>query len=364
MVKTDIDWMREALEESKLGRHIAPPNPAVGCVIVRDGKLLSRGHTQRPGGHHAEIEAIEALKAQGLDARGATAYVTLEPCSHFGRTPPCATRLVEEGVSRVVVATADPNPLVAGRGIAILRDAGITVDVGVAEDEAIESNKGFICRMKTGKPWVRLKVAASLDGRTALTNGQSQWITGEEARADARRLRADAQGLLTGIGTVLADNPRMDARVEGLPDPVRFIVDVQARTPASARILAGGKAVLFVTAKAPLERVEALRKADAEVVQVPSDSQGRCDLEAVLKSIGERGVNELHVEAGATLNGALLQAGLVDEVVFYLAPALLGEGWPLAELGPYASMEEVRRFAWHDMQRVGDDIRLTLRSGN
>ena len=275
----DIQWMREAIRAACGGQRIAPPNPAVGCVLVKDGKELARGFTQRPGGRHAEIDAIETARANAVDLRGATAYVTLEPCSHYGRTPPCALRLIDEGISRVVVGTLDPNPLVAGRGCELLRQAGLDVVVGVCEKEAIESNIGFLTRMRTGKPWIRLKVAAGLDGRTALLNGVSQWITSAEARRDGHVQRSFAQGILTGIGTVLADDPQMNVRLdEDCPQPVKFILDTMARTPVSAKILRGAPYTIYVSAAAPKDRVAALEGVGAEVKAMPSDAEGRLDL--------------------------------------------------------------------------------------
>lgn len=246
---SDEIFMRAALEEARKGRYIAPPNPAVGCVIVKDGQIVSRGYTHAPGSQHAEIDAIMNAKEAGVDIAGATYYVTLEPCSHYGRTPPCAARLIEERAGRVVAAIEDPNPQVAGKGIEMLRQAGIPVDCGVCRDEAYESNIGFFTRMKTGKPWVRLKTAVTLDGRTALFNGASRWITSEEARRRGRLWRARAQGILTGIGTILADNPQMSVREEKLPSPVKFVADSQALTPVTFNILQGQPTTILSAGK-------------------------------------------------------------------------------------------------------------------
>lgn len=359
----DIYWMREAVAESAKGRLIAPPNPAVGCVIVRDGVEISRGFTHRPGSAHAEVDAIENAIAKGASVAGATAYVTLEPCSHYGRTPPCALRLVKEKIARVVVATLDPNPLVAGRGIAILKEAGIDVTVGVCETEAIESNIGFLTRMRTHRPWVRMKVAASIDGLTALANGQSQWITCEKSRNDGRLMRAYAQGLLTGIGTVLADDPQMNVRLEGdYPSPRKYVLDTNARTPVSAKILQGEPTTIFVGPNAFDLDVKMLEDVGATVKCLPSQADGSgLDLRAAIEAIGDDGINVLHVEAGAGVNGALLREGLVDEIVCYVAPAVMGHGPGWAFLPEFTSMDEVLRWKFHRVEHVGDDLKIVLR---
>ena len=357
----DEYWMRQAIETARGGRFIAPPNPSVGCVIVRDGVEISRGFTQRPGGHHAEIEALEKAAAAGKSVRGATVYVTLEPCSHYGRTPPCALRLIREGVGRVVAGTVDPNPLVAGKGLRMLEQAGIPAIAGVCEQEAIESNLAFITRMKRGTPWVRLKTAASLDGRTALPSGESKWITGEAAREDAQRFRASAQGLLTGVGTVLADDPRMNVRISGLPSPAKFILDSEARTPAQAKILQGAPTTVFVSSKAQQARVDELRRAGAKVVALAEDAAGRLSLKEALECIAQSGVNELFVEAGATLSGQMIAQGLADELLVYLAPMLLGDGRPVAQLPGLVKLSDARRWRFVETAAVGDDLRVRLR---
>lgn len=358
-VEQDELFMRAALQEARNGLYIAPPNPAVGCVLVRDGRIIARGFTHAPGSRHAEIDAIENAKAQGIDVRGATAYVTLEPCSHYGRTPPCALRLIDEGIGRVVAAMEDPNPLVAGRGLKMLQDAGVAVTSGVCRDEAYESNIGFFTRMRTGRPWVRLKTAVSLDGRSALSNGESRWITSEEARRRGRLWRARAQGILTGIGTVLSDNPQMSVREEKLPSPFKFVLDSLALTPVTFNILQGQPATIFVGSDAPQSRVEVLEAAGASVVSLPGTRS--LDLGAALDYIGGRAINELHVEAGATLSGALLEASLVDEIVCYTAPAIMGEGLPFARLGPFEHMDQVSRWTFVSVDRAGDDVELVLR---
>lgn len=356
---SDEIFMRAALEEARKGRYIAPPNPAVGCVIVKDGQIVSRGYTHAPGSQHAEIDAIMNAKQAGIDITGATYYVTLEPCSHYGRTQPCAARLIEERAGRVVAAIEDPNPQVAGKGLEMLRQAGVAVVCGVCRDEAYESNIGFFTRMTTGKPWVRLKTAVTLDGRTALYNGASRWITSEEARRKGRLWRARAQGILTGIGTVLADNPQMSVREEKLPSPVKYVADSQALTPVTFNILQGQPTTIFVSDTAPQARVDALVAAGA-TVRCVGGSEG-LDLEEIIRQIGRDEINELHVEAGATLSGALLDADLVDEIVCYLAPAVMGEGMPFAKLGPFKEMSEVLRGRFVSFEKVGDDLEVVLR---
>lgn len=359
----DIYWMREAIAESAKGRLIAPPNPAVGCVIVRDGREISRGFTHAPGSAHAEVNAIENAIAKGQTVEGATAYVTLEPCSHYGRTPPCALRLVKEKVARVVVATLDPNPLVAGRGIEILKQAGIPVTIGVCENEAIESNIGFLTRMRKHRPWVRVKVAASIDGLTALANGQSQWITCKKSRNDGRLMRAYAQGLLTGIGTVLADDPQMNVRLQGdYPSPRKYILDSNARTPVSAKILQGQPCTIFVGQDAFDLDIKTLEDAGATVTVLPKQDDGSgLNLKAAMEAIAQDGVNILHVEAGAGVNGALLREGLVDEIVCYVAPAIMGHGPGWAFLPEFTQMDEVLRWKFHRVEHVGDDLKIVLR---
>lgn len=356
----DIDFMREALQEAQKAVFLSPPNPAVGCVIVRDGKILSRGFTHAVGERHAEVDAIENAKAGGVSIEGATLYVTLEPCSHTGRTPPCASRIVKEKLARVVAATVDPNPLVAGTGIEILKKAGVAVDVGCCQKEAEEINRGFIKRMKTGLPWIRLKVASSLDAKTALPNGESQWITSDNARRDAHCLRGEAQGLLTGIGTVLADDPRMDVREKGYKSPRKYIVDSTARTPSAAKILVGEKTVIFVSSAAPETRIEALKRCGAEIRVVEKTGEG-LDLNAVLHSIGEDGINVLHVEAGAMLNGALLACDCVDEVVLYMAPFFLGAGKSLASFKAKEKLADYKAWEIVSTRSIGTDIRIDLR---
>ena len=317
----EYEYMAQALRLAEMGLYTASPNPRVGCVIARDGKIVGEGWHERAGEAHAEIHA---LRAAGDAARGATAYVTLEPCSHFGRTPPCAQALIDAGVARVVVAMNDPNPLVAGEGLAMLENAGIRTAVGLLENQARELNIGFVYRMTCGRPWVRLKIAASLDGKTALNNGVSKWITGEEARRDVHRLRARSCAVLTGIGTVLADNPQLDVRaVETTRQPLRIVLDSQLRMPPTARMLSEGS-TLIITGNHDHETMDKIWKAGANVLILPLKG-GRIDLEQMLDELGKREINELTVEAGHTLSGALLHAGLVDEMMIYQAPLLLGD---------------------------------------
>ncbi|HET7775998.1 MAG TPA: bifunctional diaminohydroxyphosphoribosylaminopyrimidine deaminase/5-amino-6-(5-phosphoribosylamino)uracil reductase RibD [Azospira sp.] len=354
----DHAHMARALRLAEQGLYSTSPNPRVGCVLVKDGTVIGEGWHVRAGEPHAEVHA---LRAAGEAARGATAYVTLEPCSHHGRTPPCAEALVKAGVARVVAAMTDPNPLVAGRGLDILRQAGIEVFSGVLENEARELNIGFVSRMTRGRPWVRLKAASSLDGRTALANGQSQWITGAEARQDGHRWRARACAILSGSGTVLADDPQLNVRgvdTERQPRPV--VVDSRLETPPTARLL-DGRAALIATANSDPAKAAALAARGAEVLLLP-DTAGRVDLAALLQELGRRGINELHGEGGAGLNGALLTAGLVDELLLYLAPTLLGNpALGLFGLPELTSLDEQKRLVWHEVRQVGGDLRILAR---
>ena len=354
---TDRAYMAQALALAERGLFTTTPNPRVGCVIVNDDGVLGEGWHTRAGEAHAEVNALIDTKSRGHDSRGATLYVTLEPCHHTGRTPPCTEAIIAAGIARVVAAIADPNPS-AHRGADRLRAAGIRVDLGLCGDEAREQNAGFLSRMTRGRPWVRMKVAASLDGRTALAGGESRWITGEEARADGHRWRARACAVMTGIGTVLQDDPELTARGVDTPrQPRRIVVDRKAETPATAKVLAGGDA-LMVTARGR----NPAWPAGIDVVELP-DGNGRVDLSAMMRAFGEREVNELHVEAGAGLNGALLALGLVDELLLYLAPCLLGDpargiaGFP----GGLARLADRVPLAIHDIARVGADLRVIAR---
>jgi diaminohydroxyphosphoribosylaminopyrimidine deaminase/5-amino-6-(5-phosphoribosylamino)uracil reductase len=386
--------MRRALELAHQAIGLTDPNPRVGCVITSaDGAVLGEGHTQQAGGPHAEVMALRQAHERGHDLRGAMAYVTLEPCSHHGRTPPCADALAAAGVARVMVAVGDPNPLVRGQGVARLRAAGVQVEMAgeAAADASRELNIGFFSRMVRGRPWVRLKVAASLDGRTALPDGQSQWITSEAARVDGRRWRMRAGAVLTGVGTVLSDDPRLDVRGLDAPRvPLRVIADSQARTPLQARLLDPPGQVLIVTAGAEASRQVALRLRGAELLDLPGAAfapqhqspastmatggppvvpaeraahlhRNGIDLHALLDELGRRGVNELHVEAGATLNGALIAQGLVDEYLIYLAPKLLGQGRAMWDLPTLPALDRAPLLDILETTRVGDDLRLLAR---
>lgn len=313
--------MARALKLARRGLYTTDPNPRVGCVIVRDGDIVGEGWHARAGEPHAEVHA---LRAAGERARGATAYVTLEPCCHHGRTPPCTDALVQAGVARVVAAMPDPNPKVAAQGVAALAQAGIAVDVGVLQTEAEALNPGFLQRMRAGRPWVRVKLGASLDGRSAMASGESKWITGAAARADVQRLRARSSAILTGSGTVLADDPALTVRLPGASrQPLRVVVDSRLRIPPSAQLLAGGGPVLVATAVDTPVAAQ-LRARGVEIVPLPS-AAGRVDLPALMVELARREINEVLVEAGAALNGALLAAGLVDELVLYVAPILMGD---------------------------------------
>ena len=350
--------MAQALRLAQQGLFSTRPNPRVGCVIVRDEHAVGEGWHQRAGTPHAEVHALQQAGAQ---ARGATVYVTLEPCAHHGRTPPCADALIDAGVARVVAAMRDPNPQVAGRGLARLQAAGIAAECGLMEEAARELNLGFVSRMTRARPWVRLKAAASLDGKTALNNGVSQWITGPAARADVQQWRARSCAILTGVGTVLADDPQMNVREIAMPrQPLRVVVDSRLRTPPGAKIIAGG-GVLIASALDDQAKIQALRQAGADVAVLPG-SDGRVDLARLITLLAEREVNELMVEAGATLNGALLAAGLVDELVLYLAPMLLGDAARgLFTLPALSRMDERKNLALRDVRQVGTDMRVIAR---
>ncbi len=353
----DRAWMAHALALAGRGLFTTTPNPRVGCVIVHGGSVLGEGYHARAGEPHAEVNALADAGRRGHDARGATLYVTLEPCAHHGRTPPCVDAVVASGVRRVVIAMADPDPAARG-GADRLRAAGIEVEFGVEEGAARELNIGFVSRVTRGTPWVRMKIAASLDGRTALDSGTSQWITGEEARADGHAWRARACAVLTGIGTVLADDPALTVRAVDTPrQPLRIVVDRDARTPPQARVLAGGGA-LVVTAGARNPAWPA-----AVETAVLANGEGRVDLHALLRLLGERGLNEVHVEAGGRLNAAFLDARLVDEIVAYLAPDVIGDParGMFGRVHGLPSLADATRFEWRDARRIGRDLRVIAR---
>lgn len=350
--------MARALRLAEHGLLTTTPNPRVGCVIVNHGEIVGEGWHEKAGEAHAEIRALQAA---GDAAHGATAYITLEPCSHYGRTPPCAEALIAAGIRRAVVAMADPNPLVSGRGLARLEAAGMTTVCGLLEEEARELNIGFVSRMTRDRPWVRLKAAASLDGKTALNDGQSQWITGNAARQDGHRWRARACAILTGIGTVRCDDPQLTVRGIDTPrQPLKIVVDSRLELSPQARLF-DGNAVLIVTATGVAERIDRLRDCGVEVLVLP-DRNGRVDLNALMLELGRRGINELHVEAGSTLNGALLDSGLVDELLLYLAPCLIGNcARGLFDLPALASLGAKKVLAVREWRQIGEDLRLLAR---
>ncbi len=360
----DHRHMARALQLARRGLYSTAPNPAVGCVLVdASGRTVGEGWHARAGEPHAEAHALQAA---GPAARAATAYVTLEPCAHFGRTPPCADALLAAGVGRVVAAMRDPNPRVNGGGLARLADAGVAVAAGLLEAEARELNRGFVRRMQAGRPWVTLKIASSLDGRTALANGASQWITGDAARADVQKLRARASAIVTGRGTVLADDPSLTVRDPRLDlrgrQPLRVVLDAGLRTPATARIVDAAAPTLLCAADGVAdERVQALRAAGAEVALLPRGPAG-LDLAELLARLAARECNEVLVEAGPTLAGAFLAAGLVDELVCYVAATLLGDGArPMLRLPLLERLDARPRLRIIDTRTVGGDLRLTLR---
>ena len=349
--------MARALALAERGQYTTTPNPRVGCVIVANGVVIGEGWHERAGMPHAEAAALADAAAQGRNARGATMYVTLEPCNHTGRTPPCVEAIVAAGIGRVVIAMKDPNPA-AANGAARLRAAGVTVDIGLLREEAQDQNVGFVSRMTRGRPWVRMKVAASLDGRTALASGESKWITGEAARADGHRWRARACAILTGVGTVQQDDPQLTVRAVATPrQPRRIVIDRHAQTSPSARVLVGGS-VLMVTAG---ERNPSW-PAGVDHLALP-DANGRVDLPALMRTLAQQGVNELHVEAGGKLNGALLEARLVDELLLYVAPCLIGD--PARGIAEFPSglahLSERVAVALREVTRIGDDLRIVAR---
>ncbi len=358
----DHHHMVRALELARHGLYSTAPNPAVGCVLVRWGQVVGEGYHQRAGDPHAEIMALQEA---GVAARGATAYVTLEPCSHHGRTPPCADALIAAGVRRVVVAMRDPNPRVDGSGLARLEAAGVRTAHGLLASEAAEINRGFVRRMLTGRPWVTLKLGASLDGRTALADGTSKWITGERSRADVQKLRARSSAIVTGSGTVLADDPMLTVRDPDLDmrgrRPLRVVLDSSLVTPPTAQVLCFAGSTLILTRDATSPLAEPLREAGARVEAVRPAAEG-LDLDAVLERLGELECNEVLVEAGPTLAGDFVRRGLVDEIVVYMAPVVLGDlARSLFNLPPLARMCDRCEFEWRDVARIGDDLRLTLR---
>jgi diaminohydroxyphosphoribosylaminopyrimidine deaminase/5-amino-6-(5-phosphoribosylamino)uracil reductase len=356
----DFHWMAQALRLARQGLFTTTPNPRVGCVIVKNNQIIGAGAHLKAGEPHAEVHALRQAGTQTTDA---DVYVTLEPCSHYGRTPPCVEAVIAAKPRRVIIAMQDPNPLVAGRGVAALRALGIEVVVGVMQDEARSLNQGFISRMTRGLPYVRSKIAASLDGRTALNNGKSQWITGEPARLDVQQWRAQSCAIVTGIGTVLADNPSMTVRLDNATrQPLRVIVDSRLQTPVDSKMLdpliLKNSPVLIVYAHDQNQRADQLKAAGAELVLL-AGSVDKVDLKALLQLLGQRGINEVLVEAGQGINGALLHAGLIDEFIFYYAPKLMGDAakamFAMPEL---TEMQQVSELQILDVRQLGRDIRL------
>ncbi len=372
-----LEPLTESLGMARRATALSNPNPRVGCLIAApEGRLVGIGHTQQAGGPHAEVMALRDAQARSESVVGATAYVTLEPCSHHGRTPPCCDALIAAGIAKVVVATTDPNPLVAGRGLERLRAAGVEVELLPPDSETArasrELNIGFFSRMIRQTPWVRMKMASSLDGITALPNGVSQWITSEAARTDGHAWRARACAVLTGIGTVLEDDPMLDVRLVPTPrQPHLVVVDSRLETPLDARLFrppAHGlpRQILIYTASEDGERTAALQALGATVVHMPGQAPGteaKVDLVAMLRDLGRREVNELHVEAGHKLNGSFIREGLVDECLLYLAPKLLGQGCGVAQFGPLERLSQGLALGFHAVDRVGDDLRIVARVG-
>ncbi|MGI2168701.1 bifunctional diaminohydroxyphosphoribosylaminopyrimidine deaminase/5-amino-6-(5-phosphoribosylamino)uracil reductase RibD [Shewanella sp. MF05960] len=369
----DIEMMSRAIMLAERGRYTTRPNPCVGCVIVADGQIIGEGYHQRAGQGHAEVNALKMVNENGLTAQGATAYVTLEPCSHYGRTPPCALGLINAKVARVVVAVTDANPEVSGRGIAMLREAGIQVDVGLLTEQAYALNLGFMKRMKTGLPWVTVKVAASLDGKTALSNGVSKWITGSAARADVQKYRASHCALITGVETVLIDDPSLNVRFELLGElttrlnpndifqPLRVILDSRARLTATPQLFSILSPILLVSCREYPEQVKATFPAHVSFLVLECDSVGRIPLLALLTYLGNT-TNSVLVEAGSTLAGAFVAQNLADDIVLYQAPKILGShGRNMLQLPDYTSIEQTPMLQLIDERSIGNDKRYILR---
>jgi len=356
----DEHWMRQALALAEAALYITAPNPRVGCIITRDDVILGQGATQQAGGPHAEVVALRDAAAKGHDVRGATVYVTLEPCSHHGRTPPCVDALIQAGPARVVIALCDPNPLVGGEGLARLRNAGIATTVGVCADEALALNIGFVSRMTRGLPWVWVKAGVSLDGHTALPGGESQWITGPLARADGHHWRARGCVTLTGIGTIRSDDPLLNVREIDTPrQPIRAVVDTRFEINENARLFDGGKVWVFVC-RIDQAKAERLAQRNVEVVVMPSSRAG-IDLPSLMRWLAAHEINEVHVEAGARLTGAFLETGCADELLVYMAPMLLGQGRGMANMPAVATLEAAERFEFIEAVPIGTDMRLRLR---
>ena len=357
------DFVKDALRLASLSECLTSPNPRVGCVLTSpSGEVIGTGHTQQAGGPHAEIMALRDAQARGVSTAGATAWVTLEPCSHHGRTGPCCDALIAAGIRKVVASIADPNPLVSGQGFERLRAAGIEVETGPGAAESRALNIGFFSRMQRSRPWVRMKMAASLDGRTALPNGASQWITSPEARADGHAWRARACAVLTGVGTVRADDPRMDVREVSTPrQPQLVIVDSRLETPPDAALFRPSRPVAIYAASTDEAHEARLKASGANIRYAGADEHGKVDLAAMMRDLATHEINELHVEAGHKLNGSLIRAGLVDEFLVYLAPQWLGEGQPMAQLGPFAELQQAIQLEFTDVKMIGPDLRILAR---
>ena len=363
----DHQFMSQALAEAQNALYLSNPNPRVGCIIVKDGEVIGRGHTQRVGGPHAEVQALADVKSKGLDPARSTIYVTLEPCNHTGRTPPCVDALIAAKPALVIVAMSDPNPLVGGKGLEQLKAAGIDVRCGLLESEAQALNRGFISRMTRGLPWVRMKIAASLDGKTALSNGQSQWITGPLARADGHHWRAQACAILTGVGTVKEDDPSLNVRdVETERQPWRIIVDSKLETPLNAKVLSNPNASGVILVCASLDsqvsqaKVKAFEALGIEVIAM-ANANGKVDLPKLFAYLAEeRHMNEIHVEAGFKLNGSLLREACVDELLLYYAPFFMGEGIGMANINSLTALDQRQDWQIIDQTLFGSDFRLRL----
>lgn len=355
--RQDCVFMARAMILARRGIYTTKPNPRVGCVLVRHNEIIAEGWHVRAGQGHAEVEALKQTK----DAQGTTAYVTLEPCSHYGRTAPCAEALINAGVSRVVVAMLDPNPLVAGKGVKLLTQAGIRVSTGVLENDARELNKGFISRMLTAKPYVISKLAMSLDGRTAMASGESKWITSPQARQDVQKLRAECAAVLTGVNTILADDPGLNVRIldTDVEQPVRVILDSSLRTPVTAKLLSLPGRSIILTLSEDVQKIKKFEQAGAEVYGVPADAYGRLDLQQVLVFLAEQQINDVLVEAGSVLNGAMLEQGLINECIIYMAPCVLGaRGRGLFAMPNVSLMKDKKHMQLLDSRKVGVDLRL------
>ena len=368
----DFQFMARAIQLAKKGQYTTHPNPRVGCVITKNNEIVGEGFHKRAGEPHAEINALLSCSDKN-SPQGGTAYVTLEPCSHTGKTPPCANALIDAKVSRVVVAMQDPNPQVAGQGIKRLQNAGITVEVGVLEEQSRQLNPGFIKRMEKGLPWVRVKLAMSLDGRTAMASGESKWITGSEARQDVQKLRATADAILTGVGTVLADDPSLNVRLSAAEldidgevlQPKRIILDTQLRTPLDSTLFKLKGQSLICTAKnnsrENKQLMTAFKAMGTDILQVEKDDSGRLCLKGVLQELAKQEINEIHVEAGATLCGSLIQQKLVDEIIIYIAPIFMGaDARGLLNIPELEAMKDKVELSIQDIRSVGNDYRLLI----